>query len=87
MSRWSTGEGQIASAERTCCCAKDARVCAAWMGEVGNELPDLTGGSTLCFLMDSASLFGGPRLLLGLSKVHGMSRATQALHGGPASSH
>lgn len=37
--------------------------------------------------MASAWRLGGPRRRLGRSKVHGMSRAAQALHGGPASSH
>jgi hypothetical protein len=43
--------------------------------------------SSLCRLIASACLFGGPRLRLGRSYVHGMSRAAQARHGGPASSH
>jgi hypothetical protein len=37
--------------------------------------------------MASAWRFGGPLLRLGRSNVHGISRAAQALHGGPDSSH
>ena len=51
------------------------------------ERPELPGDWSRCFFMDSASRLGGPRRLLGRSNVQGISKATQALHGGPDSSH
>lgn len=57
-------------------------------GHVGDcRLPEADGDSCLRLLMASACRLGGPRLRLGLSKVHGISNAAQARHGGPDSSH
>ena len=76
------------SALRTACEEKDASVAATLLGDVGEEkMPWIEGESSLRFLIASACRLGGPRRLLGRSKVHGMSSAAQALHGGPASSH
>jgi hypothetical protein len=77
-------KGQIDSAERTACEEKDASVAATLLGDAGDEKP---GDSRRRRLMASACRFGGPRRRLGLSKVHGMSSAAQARHGGPDSSH
>lgn len=78
------------SALRTAWEEKDAKVCATLFGLVGveNEPPSPPpGDSSLLFLIASACLLGGPRLLLGLSKVQGISSALHARHGGPDSSH
>jgi hypothetical protein len=81
--------GHIDSALRTACEEKDANVAATLLGDVGEEKPPPDGDSslTLFALISSACLFGGPLRRLGLWKVQGMSRAAQALHGGPVSSH
>lgn len=42
---------------------------------------------SFCLLTSSACLFGGPRRLLGLTSVQGMSRVLQGRHGGPSVSH
>jgi hypothetical protein len=84
----SIGKGQMDSAERTACEEKDAKVAATLFGDVGTEKPaGADGDSSRRLLIASACRLGGPRLRLGLSKVHGMSRAEQAKHGGPDSSH
>lgn len=59
------------------------------VGEAGVEGPEPPSvpSRRRFFLMASAWRFGGPRRRLGRSKVHGISRAAQALHGGPDSSH
>lgn len=76
------------SALRTAWDEKDASVAATLFGDVGDEkLPAPPGDSNLRFLIASACLFGGPLLLLGRSNVQGISRAAQARHGGPDSSH
>lgn len=75
--------GHMDSALRTAC-ERDARVAATLLGEDGDAS---VGGSSLRFFMASACRFGGPRRRLGRSKVHGISKATQARHGGPDSSH
>jgi len=61
-----------------------ANAWAACVGELGDEGPF---SSRRRFLMASACRFGGPRRLLGRSKVQGISRAAQARQGGPDSSH
>lgn len=78
-----TERGHIDSALSTAW-ERDARVAATLFGEVGEAS---TGDSSFRFFIASACRFGGPRRRLGLSKVHGISRATQARHGGPDSSH
>lgn len=83
----SVENGQMDSAERTACDEKDARVAATLLGDVGEKAAEPPGDSSRRFLIASACRFGGPLLRLGLSKVHGISRAAQALHGGPDSSH
>ena len=63
---------------------KDASVAATLFGDVGDEKPpDTVGESYLRLLIASACRFGGPRLRLGLSNVHGISNAAQARQGGP----
>lgn len=97
ISRSSVSIGQIDSADSG---AEEwpesaARACAACVGDAGEEVPDMPAGeaAALCCsssrlrLMASACRFGGPRLLLGRSKVHGISSAAHARHGGPVSSH
>jgi hypothetical protein len=79
------GKGHIDSALRTACEEKDARVAATLFGEEVGDAAD--GDSSLRFLIASACRFGGPLRRLGRSKVHGISRARQARHGGPDSSH
>lgn len=82
--------GQIDSALRTGWLEMEIKVAAMLLGEVGFEklpLPPPDGDSSLRRLMASACRFGGPRLRLGLSRVHGISRAAHARHGGPDSSH
>lgn len=56
------------------------------MGDSGAD-PSESMPATRRRLMASACLLGGPRRRLGRSNVHGISRATQALQGGPDSSH
>lgn len=43
--------------------------------------------SSFCFFNFSACRFGGPLLLLGLEKVHGISSVAQDRQGGPLTSH
>jgi hypothetical protein len=63
-------------------------VAATLFGDVGDEkLAGPPGDSNLRFLIASACRLGGPLRRLGLSKVHGMSNAAHARHGGPDSSH
>jgi hypothetical protein len=61
-----------------------------WMGRLqrmgGMDRRLRRGPRGLCF-SNSSLLYGGPRRRLGRLKVHGISRPTQALHGGPDSSH
>lgn len=91
----SVGNGQIDSALSTACEENEARVTATLFGDVGDGKdagPDVLASSpgdcSICLLlMASACLFGGPRLLLGLVKVQPISKAAQARHGGPDSSH
>ncbi len=85
----SVENGHIDSAERTAWEEKDARVAAILSGVVGDEKPTgpAFGESTRRRLRASACLFGGPLLRLGLSKVHGISKAVHARQGGPDSSH
>jgi len=64
-----------------------ASACAACVGDDGSDPGAPEGESSRCRLIDSAWRLGGPLRRLGLSKVHGISSAEQALHGGPASSH
>ena len=88
-------KGHIDSAFRTEFEEKATRVAATLFGDVGVEKPPTDGDACDSSnlrrfsrpLISSACLLGGPRLRLGLLKVHGISRAAQALHGGPASSH
>ena len=88
-------KGHMDSALRTELEEKATRVAATLFGDVGVENPatdgDACDSSNLRrfsrSLISSACLLGGPRRRLGLSKVQGISRAAQALHGGPASSH
>lgn len=70
------------SALRTAWEEKEASVSATLFGDDGVEndpIPGPTrdptppGDSSLRFFIASACLLGGPRLLLGLSKVHGIS--------------
>lgn len=82
--------GQMDSALRTGWLEMDIKVAAMLFGEVGFEklpLPPPDGDSSLRRLMASACRFGGPRRRLGRSRVHGISRAAHARHGGPDSSH
>lgn len=81
------GNGRMASAERVCCCAKEARVWAACVGELGADVPEVPGESTRRLLIASACRLGGPRRRLGRSNVQGISKPAHALHGGPDSSH
>jgi hypothetical protein len=84
----SIGNGHIDSAERTAWEEKDASVSATLFGDIGVEKSPVSDGeSILRLLIASACRLGGPLLRLGLSKVHGMSSAAQARHGGPDSSH
>ena len=64
-----------------------ASACAACVGEEGIDRGPPSADSIRCRLTASACRLGGPLLRLGLSKVQGMSRAAQARHGGPDSSH
>jgi len=83
-------KGQMDSALRTACEEKEASVAATLFGlEAEDVLKAATGESPSSRrrLMASACRFGGPRRREGRSNVHGMSRAAQARHGGPASSH
>ena len=75
------------SADTVGCVDSAASACAACVGDAGVGGPDRPGEPTLRFFSASACLLGGPRRLLGRSNVHGMSRAVQARHGGPDSSH
>jgi len=84
------------AALRTAWEEKEARVAATLLGDVGLEKDaapdggtDVASGDSSSFLLliASACLLGGPRLRLGLLKVQGISKAAQALHGGPDSSH
>lgn len=77
-------KGQIDSALRGGW-EREARVKATLLGDIGAKAPP--GDSRRRFLIASACRFGGPLLRLGLSKVHGISRAAHALQGGPDSSH
>lgn len=95
MSKSSVLSGQMDSAE-SCwpevCDESAARACAACVGDDGADVADMLGepvppSSRRRRLIASACLLGGPRLRLGLSKVHGMSRAVHARHGGPDLSH
>lgn len=53
-----------------------------------DEVGEPTGESpSFCLLRASAWRFGGPRRLLGLSYVHGISRLAQDRQGGPVASH
>jgi hypothetical protein len=87
--------GQIDSALRTALDEKETSVSATLFGEVGEDmLPGPDGDSrrllllaSLFALIASACRLGGPRRLLGRLKVHGISRAAQARHGIPDSSH
>ena len=89
--------GHIDSALRRGWEENDARVAATLFGDVGEENPPIDGDpcdssnlrrfSRSFSLISSACRLGGPRRRLGLWKVQGMSRAAQALHGGPVSSH
>jgi hypothetical protein len=83
-------KGQMDSALRTACEENEASVAATLFGlDADDVLKAATGESPSSRrrLMASACRFGGPRRREGRSNVHGMSRATQARHGGPASSH
>lgn len=51
------------------------------VGDPAGESPNF------CFLSASAWRLGGPRRLLGLSYVQGISRLVQERHGGPLVSH
>jgi hypothetical protein len=82
------------SALRTALEEKETSVSATLFGEVGDDMlagPD--GDPRRLFLLAifsliaSACRLGGPRRLLGRSKVHGMSKEAQARHGIPDSSH
>jgi hypothetical protein len=56
----------------------------------GTENPGDGAGispSIFCFLRASACRLGGPRRLLGLLYVQGISKLAQDRHGGPLSSH
>lgn len=76
------------SAESTACEENEAKVAAILLGDVGEEkAPAPAVSSSLRFFIASACRLGGPRRLLGRSKVQGMSRTAQARHGGPDSSH
>ena len=86
--------GHMDSALRTAFEEKETSVSATLLGEVGEDMlagPD--GDSRRLFLpamfslIASACRLGGPRRLLGRSKVHGISKAAQARHGIPDSSH
>jgi hypothetical protein len=83
----SVANGQMDSALRTAWDEKEARVSATLLGDVGVENPPPGDSSNFLFLIASACLLGGPRRRLGLSKVQGISKAAQALQGGPDSSH
>lgn len=81
-------KGHIDSALRTAWDEKEANVAAMLLGDDGAEVEKLAPScSNLRRLIASACLLGGPRLLLGRSKVHGISNEAHALHGGPDSSH
>jgi hypothetical protein len=82
------------SALRTALEENETSVSATLFGEVGEDmLPGPDGDSrrllllNSSFLIASACRLGGPRRLLGRLKVHGISRAAQARHGIPDSSH
>lgn len=90
----SISNGQIDSALRTAWEEKLANVAATLFGDVGESNPPLPpplsvgeSNPNLRFLIASACRFGGPRRRLGRFRVHGISRAAQALQGGPDSSH
>ena len=72
----------------------DTKVSAMLFGDAGEDMPPGPSGESKrlfllasLLLINSACLFGGPLRLLGRSKVHGISRAAQARHGIPDSSH
>jgi len=72
----------------------DTRVSAILFGDAGEDMPPGPLGESRrllllasLFLIASACRFGGPLRLLGRSKVQGISRAAQARHGIPDSSH
>lgn len=75
------------SADKTAWEEKEARVAATLLGDTGEKPPDPPGDSSRRFLIASACRLGGPLRRLGLSNVQGISRAAQARHGGPDSSH
>lgn len=79
--------GHIDSALRTAWDENEASVAATLFGDVGEEKSPLPGEPSLRFLIASACRLGGPRRLLGLSNVQGISSAEHARHGGPDSSH
>jgi hypothetical protein len=88
MSAFRVGSAHISSAE-SWPGWEDCSWASAWaalVGDCGDDAPDSTS-PTRRFLIASACRLGGPRRRLGRLKVHGMSRPTQPLQGGPDSSH
>ena len=88
MRAFRVGRAHISSAESWAGC-DDCSCASAWAALVGDcGVDDSESRSPILrFLIASACLLGGPRRRLGRSKVHGISSARQALHGGPDSSH